>query len=295
MPALAVTRTVSSPAMNGCSRSVASSSAATASASPPLVPAQQAGELVAAEPGDRVAAAQAPGERARDGADQLVAGLVAERVVDVLEAVDVEHEHGAGAHPAARGGDLELELLDEAAAVEQVGERVVVGEVLEAVLGGLALGDVGQQPLDQQPALLVEHARGLVAHPHDAAVARVHPVLDADPLAGRQPVLGGEHRLAVVLVQAADPQRRVGAPLLRRVAEQGLDEARDVQPQALGARLGLVDDRGEPLDERGEAALGAREPAACASRSRSVSRPPARSRRRRRRRSAGRPSTSSGV
>ena len=234
IPALAVTRTVSSPARTRCSRSVASSSAATASASLAARAAQQAGELVAAEPGDRVAAAQAPGQRARDGADQLVAGLVAERVVDVLEAVDVDHEQGAGAHAAARGGDLELELLQEPAAVEQVGERVVIGEVLQALVVGLALGDVGQEALDEHPPELVEHARGLVANPHHAAVARVHPVLDGDPLARGQPVVGGQHRVAVVLVHAARPQRRVGAPLLGRVAEQGLDEARDVQPGPSG-------------------------------------------------------------
>jgi hypothetical protein len=73
-----------------------------------------------------------------------------------------------------------------ASLARQVGERVVVGQVPDASLGGLALGDVGQQALDQQPALLVEHARGLVAHPDDAAVAGVHPVLDGDPLNRRR-------------------------------------------------------------------------------------------------------------
>src|ERR671938_471588 len=50
--------------------------------------------IVAAEAGDRVVRAQGGLQPARDRLQQLVAAGVAERVVDHLEAVDVEEEHG---------------------------------------------------------------------------------------------------------------------------------------------------------------------------------------------------------
>ena len=64
---------------------------------------QEHGELVAAEPGEDVRLAQPAAQRRRDRQDELVAGVVAERVVDVLEVVEVEHEQRA-ARPVA--GDL---------------------------------------------------------------------------------------------------------------------------------------------------------------------------------------------
>ena len=104
--------------------------------------AQQDGELVAAEAGDHVGLADAVVQRAADGADDLVAGLVAAGVVDVLEAVEVEQEDRALAAVARGVGDVLGELLVEAAAVEELGQRVVVGQVLQLVLEALALGDV---------------------------------------------------------------------------------------------------------------------------------------------------------
>ena len=51
-------------------------------------------ELVAAEPGARVAAAAGmPSSRAADADEQLVAGGVAEAVVDGLEVVEVDEQH----------------------------------------------------------------------------------------------------------------------------------------------------------------------------------------------------------
>ncbi len=54
--------------------------------------AQQQRELVATQPGQRVAAADRAGKPFGDQAQQLVAGGVAERVVDRLEAVEVEQQ-----------------------------------------------------------------------------------------------------------------------------------------------------------------------------------------------------------
>ena len=52
------------------------------------------GEFVAAEPGDEIVAAHDAAEALRDVENQLVADVVAERIVDVLEVVEVDVEHG---------------------------------------------------------------------------------------------------------------------------------------------------------------------------------------------------------
>ena len=56
-----------------------------------------------------------------DLAQQVVAGVVAEGVVDRLEAVEVEEQDGAVAVRAGEGG---LDALDERRAVGQPGQRV---------------------------------------------------------------------------------------------------------------------------------------------------------------------------
>ena len=73
------------------------------------------------------AAAQALGDRHQ----QRVADAVAERVVDGLEVVDVDEQHGERSPSSAQ---LLAHALHEQRAVREVGERVVVGLVVQLVL-----------------------------------------------------------------------------------------------------------------------------------------------------------------
>jgi hypothetical protein len=57
-----------------------------------LATADEHGELVAAEPRKQVLAAHLLGEARRDLAQQVVAALVAQDVVDLLEAVEVDQQ-----------------------------------------------------------------------------------------------------------------------------------------------------------------------------------------------------------
>ena len=87
------------------------------------------------------------------------------RVVDRLEAVDVDDHHRALAAVAGAEGDVLVELGAEAAAVEQAGQRVVVGEIAQLGLGllGLRKGcvddlavlriELGEHRLDRRIAL----------------------------------------------------------------------------------------------------------------------------------------------
>ena len=94
-------------------------------------------ELVAAEAGHRVAGADRVAQPVGDLDQQLVAGGVAEAVVDLLEAVEVQEQdrHVVGAAAAVQ---RLLEPLPEQRAVGQLGEAVVVRLVDQLVLQLLA-------------------------------------------------------------------------------------------------------------------------------------------------------------
>ena len=66
---------------------------------------EQHGELVAAEAAHQVAVAHRAAQAAGEGLQHAVADAVAERVVDHLEAVEVEEEHGQAAAAQAGGGE----------------------------------------------------------------------------------------------------------------------------------------------------------------------------------------------
>ena len=56
--------------------------------------------------------------------------------------IDVDRQHRPAGSVALRPRDLAPQLLVEPATVEQAGQVVVVGEMLELALESLALGDV---------------------------------------------------------------------------------------------------------------------------------------------------------
>ena len=98
----------------------------------PALPGQalaQDGELVAAQPRERVAGREQRGEPRGELGQQLVAALVAEPVVDELEAVDVEPEHRGGAAVARGERERVVDAVDEQRAVRQPGQRIVEGAV----------------------------------------------------------------------------------------------------------------------------------------------------------------------
>jgi len=80
---------------------------------------QQHGELVAAEPCRGVAVAEAAHQPLGHLAEHAVAGLVAQRVVDDLEVVDVDEQH---VDRVAAGPQRLVHAVDEERAVRQAGE-----------------------------------------------------------------------------------------------------------------------------------------------------------------------------
>ena len=101
-------------------------------------------ELVAAEPRHRIDLAHAAAQPLRHVMQQLVAGRVAERVVDRLEAVEVDQHQREALAVAALARERVLDAVAQQHAVGEAGERVVMRHVGDLVGAALAFGDVGE-------------------------------------------------------------------------------------------------------------------------------------------------------
>src|SRR5262245_44592758 len=71
---------------------------------------------------------------------------MAERVVDVLESVEVKEQHGDLAVPAVRAGDRLAHSIREQRAVRQTSERIMVGHVDDSLIREAPFGHFGLQP-----------------------------------------------------------------------------------------------------------------------------------------------------
>jgi hypothetical protein len=93
------------------------------------------GELVAADARDGVHRPHRAADPARDLAQELIAHLMPERVVDELEAVDVDEQQCHAAHAALRTDQGLVQPVREQRAIGQVCERVMMRQVLEVIPG----------------------------------------------------------------------------------------------------------------------------------------------------------------
>jgi len=180
------------------------------------------GELIATEPRHDVAGAHLGGEPLRHLLQQLVAGLVAQRVVDHLELVDVEEEqrHAAALAPGAGGGALELVL--EVLAVAELGERVELRELAELQRRALAFHGIADGA--QERAALVLPLDEIVLHP---LVEDVH---------GQRLVrLAGERHHGNAAVRGLDGVHALHAAGIAQLqAEQhGIEAARGQRPACI--------------------------------------------------------------
>ena len=200
---------------------------------------EQDRELVSAEARDRVRGTQAGAQPLAHGDQHLVARIVAEAVVDLLEPVEVEQQHGDDLIAPSQARERVLEPVREQRAVRQVCQRIVeclARQLVDPLLVGSAQGGV----LDHQRSLereLVDEL-ALLGGPV-AALAR----LGADDEAERP--LGGQQRKRDV---GAKPEQRdeLGRDQLagaRVLDEDRLRLARGAPPEPELARAGLPTSR----------------------------------------------------
>ena len=104
---------------------------------------QQQCELVAAEPPDHVGGADVAQQRRHDGLQHLIAGGMAEGVVDRLQAIDVEQDQRAAGVIALDIGDRAIELALKAAPVGNLQQEVGIGGGLQLVRFAPAPAPIG--------------------------------------------------------------------------------------------------------------------------------------------------------
>lgn len=104
---------------------------------------QQGDEFIAAPACQHLVGAQHLAQLPHQGAEQLVTGGMAQGVVDLLEAIDIDEQHRevAGLLQVLQA---RLEILVEGGPVGQLGQGIAQGHALQGLLGALALGDVPQ-------------------------------------------------------------------------------------------------------------------------------------------------------
>ena len=128
------------------------------------------GEFVAAEPRDKIAGTHRLEQPRRDALQELVADQMAQRVVDALEFVDVDIDDRKRRLSGLRQQPFGVAL--EQRAVRQIGQRVVMSEMLDLGRHAPVLGDILQRG---GPAAV---GRTLVDQPEHASVrCRNHGIM----------------------------------------------------------------------------------------------------------------------
>jgi hypothetical protein len=159
-------------------------------------------ELVAAEAGHQVPFADRALEPLADLHEQAVTRVVAERVVDQLEVVEVEEQHGERLLAA---GEVRGDLLQQLSAVGQAGQSVVQGPVRQLALPGEPVGDVLEGAEKAGVAARAAHRHDAGVHLALRAVGAGQAQRQLDALAHEHPTEGGQGRLEVVRVQVRHP------------------------------------------------------------------------------------------
>ena len=178
---------------------------------------QQDGELVAAQTRHRVRLAQRLAQARADQLEQAVPDQVAERVVDFLEAVEIEQQHRHRLVRTPRRVDRLRDAVVEQGPVRQAGQGVVQGHALQLGMLRLALRDVAQHR-DADPARVDLHAAQRDVDRNAAAVvAQRHELARAAVLRPR-----GERPMMLVRQQ---PGHGLADQLGRRPPEHALGGA----------------------------------------------------------------------
>ena len=195
---------------------------------------EQHRELIAAEPGDRVGRPRALDEPLRSGLQQPVADVVPERVVHVLEVVEVDHQDRQSVLGAPRERDSVLDAIAEQAPVRKQRQRVVEGELAKLVLECLALGHVAQVEGESLYRRVVEQVAA-DAFCDEALVLGADVQIDrADRAALGCLDLGKERGDALAVRLAPDLAQPAADEVLVPQAERALHGGRRVLDAAVG-------------------------------------------------------------
>jgi len=192
------------------------------------------GELVAAHARQGHAVFEQLAQAFGDGLEQLVADVVAEAFVDVLEVVEVDDHHRAAALVGEDALERAFHPFDEQQPVRQAGQRVVVRQVIEFVLRALDRGDVGEHRdvVAEFAVLVVDRPQVLPDREDFTALAPV-PDFPA-PLAALVQALPHHLVEGVVMAAGLEHRRQLAEYFLLLVTGDALEGAVDVDDLLLG-------------------------------------------------------------
>ena len=141
---------------------------------------QEDGELIAAEAGERVLGIEVTAQPAAEREQHAVADDEAEALVHVLEAVDVDEEHGGTVGLALAGaGDGALQAIHEQLAVGKAGQAVMHRVVDQPLMGALEIGHVAHQAgAAKEPRVLARRGVGAEVVPKIGAVVAPQAEID---------------------------------------------------------------------------------------------------------------------
>lgn len=138
----------------------------------------QYGEFVATGARDEVGPAYAAPESLGNSLEQEIAKRMAERIIDVLETVEVDIENGEPQGAPLRRREGEPQPFDEGGPVGEAGESVGTSEKCNLFLGDPSFRNVDQHSLDlDQPSLGVAHRRIAIFNQTVGTAARQHALL----------------------------------------------------------------------------------------------------------------------
>jgi len=158
---------------------------------------QQQGEFVAAQSVDLVGPAYDLAHAFGNPLQQQVATVMAETVIDFLETVQVQEEQGQGLGAAYAVAEQVLQLFGKGLAIAQLGQRVAIGHVEQAVLVVQLCADVAQD------AVVAEQAAAVVAQYRDMRIKVAAAAVGAAERRGEVTAAG----LQALLEQVAGAQR----------------------------------------------------------------------------------------
>lgn len=149
-------------------------------------------KLVAPQPGRHVVVVQQSANALGQQLEQLVPGPVAQGVVDQLEAVQIDKQQGELLPVEVGGLDLQLKPLLQQVAVAELGQGIVIGEVVELCLGLANGADVGEGDdiVGGVVAAVVDGADMLPGGEVAAILAQAHHLAMPGVAAGQQGVPG---------------------------------------------------------------------------------------------------------
>ena len=218
---------------------------------------EQYGEFVAPEARHQIFTTNDPTQRLGHLTQHVVAGGVAEGVIDLLEAVEVEKQHARHTGVALEAGDRTLHRLAKGQPVGQTREDIRAGLMDQLRLSHLDRRHVRGETLDAQhhggrrrAAASLRDRRQSKVLPRDLPVSTQHPQHDRG-IASTWLVHNFVEEVAVVGMHESIQQAPIGDDLRRFVAQRRHDAPADVARPAgeQMAKHDIARHRTEPIQQ----------------------------------------------